>query len=145
MTGKARGGNQVHFVVNGKRYSLHSFWDSTILDMFIQDTLSKGSRNVKGAIEYFVTQVQSETSAASSAIEEGQTFQTTLLRWANEISGENCMLLWRYDEISEGEYLQRSKLLVRQLIIKAVQRSVFIFNRIFNCEKPMLLVQSFQS
>ncbi len=111
--------------------------------MFIQETLSQGSRNVKGAIEYFVTQVQSKTSA-SSAMEEGQTFQSTLLRWANDISDENCMLLWRYDELSDLEYLQRSKLLVRQLIIKAVQRSVFIFNQLFTCEKRMLLVQSFQ-
>lgn len=144
LTGKARGGNQIHFELKNKRYSLHGFWDSTVLDMFMRETLPQGERHVKGAIKYFVAEARKTTldNDGDGVVTSSHrpSILNLLLNWANDISSENCMLLWQYDNMTDDEYIQRSMHLVKQLIVKSILRTVVTFNQIFKCSKEERLV-----
>ncbi len=139
LTGKARGGNSVHVIIKGRRYTLHGLWDTGILDAFITNKLPVGKRNVKGAIAHFFNKFQNEH------MKETETSLSSLpslfIDWANEVSLENCRLLWRYNLLSGDEYMGRAMVLVEDLILKAVQRSVYVLDKVLNCEGNQLVIQ----
>ena len=136
LTGKARGGNTIPVYIDGKRYTLHGFWDSGAINAFITQRLPVGERNVKGAIAYFSQKSKSTNTGNSSTIvgpSATQSFPSLFLEWANEVSSENCKLLWRYKEMSSDEYVAQAMTLVEDLIVNAIQRSAYVLDTVLPC------------
>ncbi len=136
LTGKARGGNTVHLVINGRRTTLHGFWDSGAINTFITQRLPVGNRTVKDAIAHFVN--LSENTLRTIPL---GTAQQVFVDWANEVLFENCRLLWRYNEMTNDEYVEQALTLIEDLIVKAIQRSTYVLERLLTTSSDQDVIQ----
>lgn len=123
LTGKDRGGNERKFIIDGKLYNLHQFWDSDILHLF---RIKKHLTTMEKTIEYFSKMVDKEMYHRDVKCPVNFSIQT-IVEWANEISKENCNLLWNFND---EKYIEKSRILLKKMILLSIYRSVCFFEHV---------------
>ena len=137
LTGKERGGNSVLFYIDNKKYNLHTFWDSKVLDLLLTENLGK-NYSKQDAVEYFYElvqfnnlkindNVQTEMSTIVKKYECTQDIMDNIRIIANDMSQNNCDLLWNYNITT---YREDSMKLVEKLILTSIDNSVCMLNRV---------------
>lgn len=118
LTGKARGGNEVSFVKDGKKYNLHRFWDSDALDLLLLDVIGVNYTETQ-AVDYFYNKVSNltipEDSCRMSA--DATDINDYIFSKAQDIVSTNCQLVWNTDM---DDYIQLSKNMVEKLILGSI-------------------------
>lgn len=102
LVGKSRGGNEEFFEKDGKRYNLHRFWDSDVVELLLQDM---STFNYTNASTQFVKEVK-RLLPLSDCPTRGKNTRDDILHYIFKKSQEtlnvNCDLIWhteRHDYI----------------------------------------------
>lgn len=117
LTGKARGGNEIWFVKNGKRYNLHRFWDSGVLDLLMKDVLGYNYTDTQ-AVNYFyekMSTVKLPEDACNG--EDVVSINGYIFSKAQKILDSNCQLIW---DTTKEDYISLSKDMMERLILSSV-------------------------
>lgn len=111
LTGKDRGGNEASIVFKGHRTTLHSIWDSRLIQEHLKELNATLERDPTAhVIERIVTSGRAgETSCTLR----------TFVDWANHVMNENCRLVYRWNEMSPEKYFSHSNETIFELLEEA--------------------------
>lgn len=119
LTGKGRGGNEVWFVKDGKKYNLHRFWDSDVLNLLLRDAVGENYTDAQ-AVDYFYDEIfhlnLSERTCNITSM-DADVISGYIFAKAQNILETNCQLVWNTDK---DDYIQLSKQMVQRFIIDSI-------------------------
>lgn len=109
VSSKAKGGNRVKVLFDGKRRSLHSLWDTTIIDKFMEEhSPREANRILRRRVAKFMHYSDDQ-----------------LLEWAAQTNAVNCQCVWNLtngDDYADS-YYQRALPRLLDLIALAALRT----------------------
>ena len=121
LTGKSRGGNDEWFTKDGKKYNLHKFWDTEIVNMLQQDL--PGDLLHKDIVARANERLATEQCPAS---------EDTLLHYifakAQDILNVNCEVIWKTDV---EDYIIVAKNRLYDLLVDSIVTSHCVFTCLY--------------
>lgn len=136
LVGKSRGGNDEWFIVDGKRYNLHKFWDSDGLNMMLKDSIST-DYTTEDAINYFYRKLDDQflpnpNCPSWQNNEQNNNMYTVILDYifkdSQSILNSNCDLIWN---TNDENYIIKAKELIEKLMLSSIKMSNCVFSYLY--------------
>ncbi len=137
LTGKDRGGNDATVRLRGRKHTLHSLWDSTLIDWHLKERYGGDHRNDgNGEGDGDVR----DAMAADLVVELlpkikigfcNSTDEMTFTGWADESVQSNCDIVYRFETMPEPDYIHTSNATIIDAMSKAAIRSACHLNFVF--------------
>lgn len=126
FTGKEKGGNGHFFYIGKRKYNLHQFWDSRVIDIW------KKYKNVQNITEYFINKIERTTKICfignDTPLLPPKNITNFILDIALQSSSENCNIVWNTDN---QNYLNDSAILIESLLTRSILNSIRVFSFTF--------------
>jgi len=134
LTGKDRGGNDKWFEHAGKRYNLHTFWDTDVLNFHVMDIFGS-DYTLHDAVSYFYNRTHETGNEKHACIDkeaEGTNKVSLTMQYierrGQKVLENNCRLVWNVDDL---DYFDRSKREVAILVTESINALKCILETVY--------------